>query len=206
MIVRTAMQTLIATATIAALVVSTALAQAPASQGQAPPPPPPSVKVGEVFPDFTLNYLAPPPPSSTDGRPVATPVRLSDYRGKQNVVLAFFPAAFSPGCTAEMTRYRDAAKDFSSAGVAVFGLSVDSTWANRAFRDQIGLDFPILSDFKKEVSRQAGILDEQSGMARRTTFVIDTEGIVRHIDQGSTALDPTGAYSACTLLKKKSAG
>jgi peroxiredoxin len=186
-----------------ALVVSTARAQAPSPANQPAPPPPPAVKVGEVFPDFTLNYLAPPPASSPDGRPTPTAVRLADYRGKQNVVLAFFPAAFSPGCTSEMTRYRDAAKDFSSAGVAVFGLSVDSTWANRAFRDQIGLDFPILSDFKKDVSRQVGILDEQSGMARRTTFVIDTEGIVRHIDQGSTALDPTGAYSACTLLKKK---
>jgi peroxiredoxin len=197
------MRTLISTLAAAALALSTALAQAPAPASQAPPPP--SVKVGDVFPDFTLNYLAPPPPTSTDGRPTSTPVRLSDYRGRQNVVLAFFPAAFSPGCTAEMTRYRDAAKDFSSAGVAVFGLSVDSTWANRAFRDQIGLDFPILSDFKKDVSRQVGILDEQSGMARRTTFVIDTEGIVRHIEQGSSALDPTGAYSACTLLKKKSA-
>jgi peroxiredoxin len=190
------------TAIFSTLVVSTVVGQAPAPATQAPPPPP-SVKVGESFPDFTLNYLAPPPPSSPDGRPTSTPVRLSDYRGKQNVVLAFFPAAFSPGCTAEMTRYRDAAKDFSGAGVSVFGVSVDSTWANRAFRDQIGLDFPILSDFRKDVSRQVGILDEQSGMARRTTFVIDTEGVVRHIEQGSTALDPTGAYAACTLLKKK---
>jgi peroxiredoxin len=198
------MRILTVTVTLVASSLVAALAQAPAPTTQAPPPPP-SVKVGDPFPDFTLNYLAPPPSTSTDGRPTSTAVRLSDFRGKQNVVLAFFPAAFSPGCTREMTSYRDAAKNFNSAGVAVFGVSVDSTWANKAFRDQIGLDFPILSDFKKDVSRQVGILDEQSGMSRRTTFVVDTEGIVRHIEQGSTAIDPTGAYAACTLLRKKPA-
>lgn len=105
-----------------------------------------------------------------------------------------------------MSRYRDNAAKFNAAEVAVFGISVDSTWANKAFREQVGVEFPILSDFKKDVARQYGILDDQSGFARRTTFVIDTEGIVRHIDQAADAMDPSGAVGACSLLKKKTAG
>jgi hypothetical protein len=60
-----------------------------------PPPPPPAVKVGEPAPDFTLSYLA--PPATADGRPERKDVTLSSFKGKQNVVLAWFPAAFSPG-------------------------------------------------------------------------------------------------------------
>lgn len=105
-----------------------------------------------------------------------------------------------------MQRYRDNAAGFNAANAAVFGVSVDSTWANKAFREQVGVDFPILSDSKKEYVRQLGILDENSGMARRTTFVIDANGILQHIDQAADAIDPSGAVGACSLLKKKSAG
>lgn len=102
-----------------------------------------------------------------------------------------------------MQRYRENAAGFNAADAAVFGISVDSTWANKAFREQVGVDFPILSDFKKEYSRKLGILNEESGTARRTTFVIDAAGILQHIDQDREALDPTGAIGACSLLKKK---
>jgi peroxiredoxin Q/BCP len=102
-----------------------------------------------------------------------------------------------------MQRYRENAAGFDAASAAVFGISVDSTWANKAFREQTGVEFPILSDWKKEYSRKLGILNEDSGTARRVTFVIDADGIVRHIDQGADALDPTGAVGACSLLKKQ---
>jgi mycoredoxin-dependent peroxiredoxin len=105
-----------------------------------------------------------------------------------------------------MQRYRENAASFNAANAAVFGVSVDSTWANKAFREQVGVDFPILSDTKRDYVRQLGILDEGSGFARRTTFVIDANGILQHIDQGSDAIDPTGAVGACSLLKKKTAG
>lgn len=105
-----------------------------------------------------------------------------------------------------MQRYRENAASFNAANAAVFGVSVDSTWANKAFREQVGVDFPILSDSKKDYVRQLGILDEGSGFARRTTFVIDANGILQHIDQGSDALDPAGAVGVCSLLKKKTAG
>lgn len=102
-----------------------------------------------------------------------------------------------------MQRYRENAAGFNAANAAVFGVSVDSTWANKAFREQVGVDFPILSDFKKEYARQLGILDENSGVARRTTFVIDADGILQHIDQAAAAMDPAGAVGACSLMKKK---
>jgi peroxiredoxin len=102
-----------------------------------------------------------------------------------------------------MSRYRDNYAQFNANNAAVFGVSVDSTWANKAFREQMSLDFPLLSDSKREYTRKLGILDEASGFARRVTFVIDERGIVRHIDQGQDALDPTGAVGACSLLKKK---
>ena len=105
-----------------------------------------------------------------------------------------------------MQRYRDNAAGFNAANAAVFGVSVDSTWANKAFREQVGVEFPILSDSKKDYTRQLGILDENSGMARRTTFVVDATGILQHIDQASAAMDPSGAVGMCSMLKKKATG
>jgi peroxiredoxin (alkyl hydroperoxide reductase subunit C) len=102
-----------------------------------------------------------------------------------------------------MSRYRDNYAQFNANNAAVFGVSVDSTWANLAFRQQMKLDFPLLSDSKKDYTRSLGILDENSGMARRVTFVIDDAGIVRHIDLAQAALDPASAIGACSLLKKK---
>jgi peroxiredoxin (alkyl hydroperoxide reductase subunit C) len=102
-----------------------------------------------------------------------------------------------------MSRYRDNYSQFNANSAAVFGVSVDSTWANLAFRQQMKLDFPLLSDSKKDYAKTLGILDENSGMARRITFVVDDGGILRHIDMGQAALDPAGAIGACSLLKKK---
>jgi peroxiredoxin len=171
-----------------------------AAQAQAPAAasPPPAIKVGEALPDFSLPYLV-----AKEGGGVETrQAKLADYLGKTHVVLAFFPAAFSPGCTAELARFGEQAGEFNASNTTVLGVSVDSTWANKAFREQLGVEFPILSDWKKEVSRKLGILNEETGFARRTTFVIDTTGIVRHIDQDRGALDPTGALAACRLLRK----
>jgi peroxiredoxin len=186
---------------LAAMAVATiemsGMAQAPAPQA---PPPPPAVKVGQAAPDFTLPYMAPKAGGGYENKTV----KLSDFKGKQNVVLAFFPAAFSPGCTKEMQQYHQATGKFNASNTAIFGVSVDSTWANKAFREQIGAEFPILSDWKKEVSRQLGILNEDTGFARRTTFVIDKAGIVQKIDQGNDALDPSAVVGMCEKLSKSS--
>jgi peroxiredoxin len=102
-----------------------------------------------------------------------------------------------------MSRYRDNYAQFNANQAKVFGVSVDSTWANLAFREQMKLDFPLLSDAKRDYTRQLGILNESTGMARRYTFVIDESGVLRHIDAEQAALDPASAIGACALIKKK---
>jgi len=101
-----------------------------------------------------------------------------------------------------LSRFRDATGKFTETNTAILGVSVDSTWANKAFREQLGAEFPILSDSRKDVSRRYGVLNEESGFARRTTFVIDTAGLVRHIDQDRAAMDPATAMSVCRLIKE----
>jgi peroxiredoxin len=184
-----------------ALVSAQAAAQAPAQAPAAAPAPPPSVKVGDPAPDFDLEWLAPVgdgkenPPKYERKR-----VKLSDFKGKQNVVIAFFPAAFSPGCTNEMKAYQTSHGTFTSANTTILGVSVDSSWSNKAFREQLGVQFPILSDWKRETAKQYGLLDETSGVARRATFVVDKTGVVRKVDVGREALDPSGVVGMCKTL------
>jgi peroxiredoxin len=174
------------------LLATTALqAQAPAT------PPPPGVKVGQEAPDFTATYLLPP---DANGRRQRKEVKLSDFRGQKNVVLAFFPAAFSTGCTEEMSKYQATSGQFNANNTVILGISVDSPWANAAFAEKIGAQFTILSDAKRDVSRAYGVFDEQNAVARRTTFVIDRAGIVREVFMTQEALDPTHALQACAVL------
>jgi peroxiredoxin len=84
-------------------------------------------------------------------------------------------------------------------------MSVDSIPANREFAKQLGVTFPILSDFKRTVVKDYGVFIEEQGFGNRATFAIDKEGIIRHIEEGNTAIDPTGAYNACNLFDKKKA-
>jgi glutaredoxin-dependent peroxiredoxin len=169
-------------------------------QAQAPaPPPPPSIKVGQEAPDFTANYLAPP---DANGRRQRKEVKLSDFKGQKNVVLAFFPAAFSSGCTNEMSKYQETTGQFNANNTVIVGISVDSPWANAAFAEKLGAQFTILSDAKRDVSRAYGVFDEQNVVARRTTFVIDRAGIVQQVFMAQEALDPAHALEACAVLKE----
>lgn len=179
---------------VCVLVATAASAQAPANT-----PPPPSVKVGQVAPDFTARYLAPPDAS---GRRQGTPVTLSEFKGQKNVVLAFFPAAFSPGCTSEMAKYQETAGQFNSNNTVILGVSVDSPWANAAFAEKLGVRFNILSDARRDISRAYGVFDEQAAIARRTTFVIDRQGVVQKVFMAQEALDPNSALEVCALLKE----
>ena len=85
----------------------------------------------------------------------------------------------------------------------IIGISVDSYPANKRFSEDIGVTFPLLSDFQRKVSKEYGILDEERGWARRTTFVLDKEGRVQHIEQGASAIDPSGAIKMCELIQKR---
>lgn len=154
-------------------------------------PPKTHLKVGDMAPDFTL--------PSTAGKPV----KLSDFRGKNNVVLAFFPAAFTGGCTKEMTSYGQNLSKFEGMGAQVFGISTDNTPSLGVFAKQTGATFPLLSDFaKRSVSKDYGVLMADRGLANRATFVIDTNGKITHIEEGSVAVDISGAEMACSRIKK----
>jgi peroxiredoxin len=92
---------------------------------------------------------------------------------------------------------------FDETGTQVLGISVDSQFANKAFAEQIGVTFPLLSDFQRKVSQEYGVLNTQHGFANRTTFVIDKQGIITHIDKDATAINPSGAHAACSLLEHR---
>ena len=186
--------------TVAFAFVACLLTSALAS-GQTPgaAPPPPSVKVGDTAPDFTANYLT---AADANGKRDRKAVKLSEFRGQKNVVLAFFPAAFSPGCTSEMAKYRESAGEFNANNTVILGMSVDSVWANVAFAEKLGADFNILSDAKRDISRAYGVFDDNSVIARRTTFVIDRKGVVQKVFMAQEALDPAQALATCALLKE----
>ena len=80
---------------------------------------------------------------------------------------------------------------------------MDSFAANKRFAEDIGVKFPLLSDWKRKTTKDYGLYNEESGYGNRATFVIDKEGIIQHVEVGRTAIDPTGAYQACELIQKK---
>ena len=82
-------------------------------------------------------------------------------------------------------------------------MSVDSVPANREFAKQLAVTFPILSDFKRTVVKAYGVFNEEQGFGNRATFLIDKEGIIRHIDEGNVAIDPTRVVEACNVLKNR---
>jgi peroxiredoxin len=149
------------------------------------------LKVGDRAPDFTL--------SDQEGRVV----KLSDFQGKKNVVLAFYVLAFTGGWTKELKAYQADIAKFEANNTQVLGISVDSSPANREFAKQLGLTYPLLSDFQRKVSEEYGILNAERGFANRTTFVVDKAGVIQHIDKNAEAIDPTGAHAACSVLEHK---
>ena len=157
--------------------------------GQAVQPPRTHLKVGDLAPDFDL-------PSTKGGR-----VKLSDFRGKSPVVLAFFPAAFTGGCTKEMLGYQASLAKFQGHTAQVFGISGDNTPSQSEFAKQLNLEFPLLSDFaSRETMAAYGVLMPGRGLANRATFVVDRDGKIVHIEEGSAAIDISGAEMACSRL------
>ena len=178
------------TAGLAAALVVGVMAQAPAE-----------LKVGDMAPDFTMQ--------GTDGKAH----RLSDYRGKQAVVVAWFPAAFTQGCTIECKSLAENGDKIRKFDVAYFIASVDPIEKNTEFAkatsvtlngragqtvvDKKEADFPLLSDPDKSVATKYGVLNTERGVANRWTFYIDKSGRIAAIDK---AVRP--ATSAEDLLTK----
>lgn len=132
---------------------------------------------GQTAPDFTLL-------STTK-----TPVTLSGLRGEATVLLAFFPAAFSSVCTTEMRAIQDDFGQFADRGVTVFGISVDSHHALREFKAMHRMQAELLSDFKREVSTQYGVLLPEALVANRAYFLIDKAGVIRWVHVEETPRD-----------------
>ncbi|MEM3832039.1 MAG: peroxiredoxin [Thermoprotei archaeon] len=131
-----------------------------------------SVNVGQKAPNFTLldvNFK---------------PRSLQEFIGSQNIVLVFFPAAFSSVCTKELCTFRDSMIKLNSLKANVIGISVDTPFVQKAFADFNKLNFTLLSDFNKEVIKLYGVvLQDLLGLkelAKRAVFIIDKEGIIRY--------------------------
>ncbi len=128
------------------------------------------------------------------------------YRGAP-VVLAFYPADFSPTCSEQMALYQAIEPEFSRFGATVLGISVDGVWCHRAFADNRGIRYPLLSDFepKGQVCREYGVYDVDAGTAMRALFVLDHEGVVawNYLSAGDVNPGADGILAALEQLEGK---
>ena len=149
---------------------------------------------GTVAPDFRLN-------STPDQQ-----VSLSDFRGSP-VILAFYPADFSPVCGDQMALYNEILPEFRQYGAQLLGISVDGVWCHRAFAEARHLHFPLLADFepKGEVARAYGVYRTGDGFSDRALFVLDGEGIVRWSYVSPLGVNP-GADGILAALERLNAG
>jgi peroxiredoxin Q/BCP len=129
------------------------------------------LKPGDKAPAFSLK--------GSDGKTHS----LADYKGKKAVVVAWFPKAFTKGCTAECKSFREKSSDMKALNVAYFTASVDTPEENKKFAESLDLDYPILSDPDKSVARAYGVLNDARGFANRWTFYIDKDGVIRDVDK-----------------------
>jgi len=141
----------------------------------------PAIQPGQQAPDFSLYNSE------------KQKVSLSEYKGK-NVLLLFFPQAFTGTCTKELCSMRDNIALYNQANAQVFGISVDSIFTLARYKEDQQLNFPLLSDFNKNVSTEYGALYDtfvfdMHGVSKRSAFVIDKAGIVRYAEVLETASD-----------------
>ena len=136
-----------------------------------------AIEVGTIAPDFEL------PATTEEGK-----VKLSDLKGKKNVVLFFFPLAFSPVCSNEMVKFEKHIPEFTDKDTVIFAVSIDSLYTLKAFAGQCKIaSYPMLSDFhpKGEIAKKYGVYMEDKGITQRATIIIDKQGIVKfsHVNE-----------------------
>jgi peroxiredoxin Q/BCP len=131
---------------------------------------------GEMAPEFEL-------PTQTSDKPI----KLSDFRGKQSVVLYFYPKDDTPGCTTESCNFRDMRADYEETGAVILGVSLDDVDSHRKFADKYKLPFSLLADTDAKVSTEYGVYKEKNLYGKtsmgieRTTFVIDRDGRIARV-------------------------
>lgn len=133
-----------------------------------------NIKIGQKAPEFSL--------FDTERKKV----NLSDFKGK-NVLILFYPQAFSSTCTAELCAVRDDIARYNNANAEVLGISVDSVFTLKRYKEEQGYNFPLLSDFNKEVSAAYDSLYENwilemKGVSKRSAFIVDKEGIIQYAE------------------------
>ena len=152
------------------------------------------ITVGDQAPDFALKSK-----SGDDMNDIS----LSDYRDQKNVVILFFPLAYTGVCTEEMCSVSSGLADYDALDAQVLGISVDSPFAQEAWAEKEGITIPLLSDFNKEVSAAYGSQFEDligfKGVAKRSAFVVDKSGVVRFasVSDDPTELPDFDAIKAC---------
>jgi peroxiredoxin len=153
-----------------------------------------ALPAGTLAPDFSLH-------STRDQT-----VKLSEFRG-QPVVLAFYPADWSPVCGDQMALYNEMLSEFQELGAELLGISVDGAWCHAAFSQNRKLHFPLLSDFepKGEVANSYGVYRQGEGFCERALFVIDTEGVIYWSYVSPVGVNPgaAGILSALEELQNK---
>jgi peroxiredoxin Q/BCP len=149
-----------------------------------------TLKPGDKAPDFTL--------PDTDGKPVT----LSRLLQQGPVILAFYPKAFTPGCTKQNSNFRDKYAEVEQRGAQIVGISVDDVETQRKFKAEFKLPYPLLSDRGGEVAKQYTGTMPVVGLASRSNVVIGQDGIVARVIEGGDAIDPNSAIAACPLRKK----
>ena len=154
------------------------------------------IEIGQIAPEFTLY--------NTEKQLVS----LADYKGK-NVLILFFPLAFTSVCTAELCSVRDNIAIYSNVNAAVLGISVDSLYTLASFKAAQNLNFPLLSDFNKEVSTAYGALYEtfgfgMKGVSKRAAFIVDAKGEIAYAEVLEKASEQPNFEAIKTVLNSLS--
>jgi peroxiredoxin len=146
--------------------------------------------VGQLAPEFRLKG------------PAGQFVSLAEHRGRQSVVLVFYPLAFTPVCSHQLPELERVRPQIESLDATLLGVSVDSWQSNEVFARQLGVTFPLLSDFRREVSRAYGVLDEDRYYSGRAVFVIDRDGRLVHADVSPDSGDMKLIPSVARVLER----
>jgi peroxiredoxin Q/BCP len=148
------------------------------------------LKVGDEAPEFEL--------AGSDGKTY----KLSDFRGKQTVVVAWFPRAFTGGCTKECESFKNSGAEIRKYNAAYFTASTDPAETNKKFAESLKADYPILSDPTGETAKKYGIYNDERKAAQRTTFYIGEDGKILHIDSAVV----TASHGADVAAKLRALG
>jgi len=135
----------------------------------------PTLEIGQPAPEFALPY-------ATRDSIARTLIKLSDFRGKRNVILAFYPADWSGGCTKEVCTMRDDFHNLEQLNAEILAISGDYVFSHYEWAKHHNLPFKLLSDHSHEVAKQYNSFNEKTGFNKRTVFVIDKEGKIAYVD------------------------